>query len=86
MFKIDNATNEPEANEMLALFVAVTLLENLEPLDAAVYVFDAYSVARQTAVELFLLLRKLAALWLLERSYAECVYLADTLKTSVADN
>ena len=86
MLKIDNATNEPETNEMLALFVAVPLLENLEPLDAAVYVFYAYSVARQTAVELFLLLCKLAALWLLERSYAEHVYLANTLKASVADN
>jgi hypothetical protein len=83
LFKIDNAANERKAQQMLALLVAVTLLKNLKPLDTAVYVFDSDSVLCQTAVELFLLVSKLAAFWLLERSYAENVYITDTLKTLV---
>ena len=56
---------------MLLLLVAITVLENFEALEAAVCVLNADSVLRQTAVERFLLISKLAALRLLERRYTE---------------
>ena len=43
-FVVVNAANQVEANEMFVLLVTVTVLENLETLDAAVDVFNADSV------------------------------------------
>jgi len=68
---------------MLALFVSITILENLETFNATVYAFYEYSVFRQIAVELFLQLDKRMLFRCLERCQTERVEFADTLITFV---
>ena len=70
---------------MLFLFITITIFENFETFDTAVDVFDFDSVLGKTAVEGPLLRREVSSFWFLERRCAECVKVAYTLKTFVAD-
>ena len=69
---------------MLALFVAVTILENLETLYATVYMLNENPVFRQIAVELLLQIRQRMLLGCFERRQRERMDITNALITFIA--
>ena len=52
--KVANATNDGKTQKMLTLFVAITMLKNLETFDSTVNVLNSNPIPGQIAVKKFL--------------------------------
>ena len=70
---------------MFALFVAVTLLENLETFNSTVYMLNSNPIPGQIAVKKFLYVRQFAAARFLEGRQAERVNTRNSLVALVAN-